>query len=101
VKSKHLTDTMDGDTAVDGPYSVDDVPYVMYFELAYALHSAFWHNGFGIPRSHGCVNLAPLDARRVFEWADPPLPEGWHSAYPTAETPGTWIHVHGETPGRR
>lgn len=101
VKSKHLTDTMDGDTAVDGPYSVDDVPYVMYFELAYALHSAFWHNGFGIPRSHGCVNLAPQDARRVFEWADPPLPEGWHSAYPTAETPGTWIHVHGETPGRR
>jgi lipoprotein-anchoring transpeptidase ErfK/SrfK len=101
VKSKHLTDTMDGDTAVDGPYSVDDVPYVMYFELAYALHSAFWHNGFGIPRSHGCVNLAPLDARRVFEWADPPLPEGWHSAYPTAQTPGTWIHVHGETPGRR
>ena len=101
VKSKHLTDTMDGDTAVDGPYSVDDVPYVMYFELAYALHSAFWHNGFGIPRSHGCVNLAPLDARRVFEWADPPLPEGWHSAYPTEQTPGTWIHVHGETPGRR
>lgn len=101
VKSKHLTDTMDGDTAVDGPYSVDDVPYVMYFELAYALHSAFWHNGFGVPRSHGCVNLAPQDARRVFEWADPPLPEGWHSAYPTAETPGTWIHVHGETPGRR
>ncbi|MCB9617303.1 MAG: L,D-transpeptidase [Sandaracinus sp.] len=101
VKSKHLTDTMDGDTAVDGPYSVDDVPYVMYFELAYALHSAFWHNGFGLPRSHGCVNLAPADARHVFEFADPPLPEGWHSVYPTESTPGTWIHVHGETPGRR
>ncbi|HJL03465.1 MAG: hypothetical protein CMN31_27185 [Sandaracinus sp.] len=100
VKSKHLTDTMDGDTAVDGPYSVDDVPYVMYFELAYALHSAFWHNGFGRPRSHGCVNLTPRDARWVFEWADPQLPEGWHSVYPTEENPGTFIHVHGETPRR-
>lgn len=99
VKSKHLTDTMDGDTAVDGPYSVDDVPYVMYFELAYALHSAFWHNRFGRPKSHGCVNLAPLDARHVFNWAEPPLPEGWHSAYPTEEVPGTWIWVHGETIG--
>ena len=99
VKSKHLTDTMDGDTAVDGPYSVDDVPYVMYFELAYALHSAFWHNRFGRPKSHGCVNLAPLDARHVFNWAEPPLHEGWHSAYPTEDVPGTWVWVHGETIG--
>jgi lipoprotein-anchoring transpeptidase ErfK/SrfK len=98
VKSKHLTDTMDGDTAVDGPYSVDDVPYVMYFELAYALHSAFWHNGFGRPRSHGCVNLSPLDARHVFNWADPPLPDGWHSVYPVEGGPQTGIYIHGETP---
>ncbi|MEM7609588.1 MAG: L,D-transpeptidase [Myxococcota bacterium] len=101
VKSKHLTDTMDGDTAFDGPYSVDDVPYVMYYELAYALHSAFWHNRFGRPKSHGCVNLSPLDAKWVFNWADPPLPEGWHSAYPSEETPGTWIWVHDDTWGRR
>lgn len=100
IKSKHLTDTMDGDTAVDGPYSVDDVPYVMYIELAYALHSAFWHNGFGRPRSHGCVNLAPLDARWVFNWTDPPLPDDWHSIYPTEETPGTWVFIHGDTPVR-
>ncbi|MEM1417632.1 MAG: L,D-transpeptidase [Myxococcota bacterium] len=96
VKSKHLTDTMDGDTAVDGPYSVDDVPYVQYFELAYALHGAFWHNSFGAPRSHGCVNLAPLDSRWVFGFTDPPLPEGWHSAYPTEDVGGTWIWVHGD-----
>lgn len=100
IKSKHLTDTMDGDTAVDGPYSVDDVPYVMYIELAYALHSAFWHNGFGRPRSHGCVNLSPLDARWVFNWSDPPLPDNWHSVYPDEETPGTWVFIHGETPVR-
>lgn len=100
IKSKHLTDTMDGDTAVDGPYSVDDVPYVMYIELAYALHSAFWHNGFGRPRSHGCVNLSPRDAQWVFNWSRPELPEGWHSVYPTEDEPGTWVFIHGETPLR-
>jgi hypothetical protein len=98
ITSKHLAHTMDGDHAVDGPYSIEDVPYVMYFQLAYALHSAFWHDGFGRPRSHGCVNLAPLDARRVFNWATPVLPEGWHGSYPDEQRPGTWLWIHGDTP---
>jgi hypothetical protein len=98
ITSKHLSHTMDGDHAVDGPYSIEDVPYVMYFQLAYALHSAFWHDAFGRPRSHGCVNLAPLDARWIFRWVSPPLPEHWHGVYPTEEQPGTWIWIHGETP---
>lgn len=98
VKSKHLTSAMDGDSAIDGPYSIDDVPYVMYYEGAYAIHAAFWHNRFGRPKSHGCTNLAPLDARWVFEWADPSLPEGWHGAYPTENGRGTSVVIHGETP---
>ncbi|MFW6067680.1 MAG: L,D-transpeptidase [Myxococcota bacterium] len=96
--SKHLTHTMDGDNAIDGPYSIDDVPYVMYFEGAYATHAAFWHNRFGRPKSHGCINMAPLDARWVFEWADPELPERWHGIYPGDEGPHTSIVIHGETP---
>jgi hypothetical protein len=99
IRAKHLAATMDGDTAADGPYSIDDVPWVMYFQLAYALHGAFWHNAFGYPRSHGCVNLAPLDAQWVFNWSDPQLPEGWHGSYPTDDAPGTWIYIHGTTPG--
>jgi lipoprotein-anchoring transpeptidase ErfK/SrfK len=98
ITSKHVSHTMDGDHAVDGPYSIEDVPYVMYFQLAYALHSAFWHDGFGRPRSHGCVNLAPLDARWIFRFAGPPLPEHWHGVYPTPEQPGTRLWIHGETP---
>ncbi|MGF1469027.1 MAG: L,D-transpeptidase [Sandaracinaceae bacterium] len=99
IRAKHLAATMDGDSASDGPYSIDDVPYVMYFQLAYALHSAFWHNMFGRPVSHGCVNLPPLDARWIFDWSDPQVPEGWHGAYPTEENPGTWLYIHGRTPG--
>jgi hypothetical protein len=70
----------------------------MYFELAYALHGAFWHNGFGRPRSHGCINLAPLDARFVFTFAEPKLPVPWHGVYPTKETPGTRLYIRGVTP---
>ncbi len=101
VRAKHVAAAMDGDTAADGPYSIDDVPYVMYFQLAYALHGAFWHNGFGYPRSHGCVNLAPRDAQWIFNWSDPQLPDGWHGVYPSEREPGTWIYIHGETPGAR
>jgi hypothetical protein len=52
------------------PYGVEDVPHVMYFNLdAEALHGAYWHNNFGTPMSHGCVNL-PLDiAAFLFGWA--------------------------------
>jgi hypothetical protein len=97
ILSKHLTATMDGDHALDGPYSIEDVPYVMYFQLAYALHSAFWHNSFGRPHSHGCINLAPLDAKWVFEFAEPELPRGWHGVYPEDRL-GTRLYIHGATP---
>ena len=98
ITAKHLSATMDGDHAIDGPYSIEDVPYVMYFQLAFALHSAFWHNSFGRPRSHGCINLAPQDARWLFNWTTPALPVPWHGVYPTDEHPGTRLYIHGETP---
>lgn len=81
VYSKHITTTMDGDTASDGPYSIEDVPWVMYFRDNYAMHGAFWHQYYGWRMSHGCVNLAPLDARWVFNFADPQLPRGWHGVF--------------------
>ncbi len=59
-------------------FELRDVPWIQYFASGYALHGAYWHDVFGIPRSHGCVNLSPIDARVVFLWTDPPLPSGWH-----------------------
>ncbi len=50
-------------------YRLDDVPYVMYFFEDYAIHGAYWHNNFGTPMSHGCVNVTPLDAEWLFNWA--------------------------------
>lgn len=49
-------------------YDLPDVPDVLYFDRGYALHGAYWHNNFGTPVSHGCVNL-PLDkAQWLFDW---------------------------------
>jgi hypothetical protein len=50
-------------------YFLEDVPWTLYFNQDVALHGAYWHNSFGYQHSHGCVNLAPLDARWLFEWA--------------------------------
>lgn len=96
IREKHIAVTMDGDgkLASDLPYSIEDVPYVQYFEGSYALHAAFWHNNFGHDMSHGCVNLSPLDAKRVFFWSEPRLPRGWHAAWSTPENRGTLVVVH-------
>jgi len=59
-------------------FELRDVPWIQYFAAGYAMHGAYWHDVFGVPRSHGCVNLAPIDARVVFLWTDPPVPPGWH-----------------------
>lgn len=50
-------------------YFLEDVPWTMYFDELRALHGAYWHNAFGLPRSHGCANLSPGDAKWLFEWA--------------------------------
>jgi lipoprotein-anchoring transpeptidase ErfK/SrfK len=84
----------DGSAAGDLPYSIEDVPYVMYFHKAYALHGAFWHRNYGVRMSHGCVNLAPLDAKYFFLFTTPYLPEGWHGGWSSEDRPGSWVVVH-------
>jgi lipoprotein-anchoring transpeptidase ErfK/SrfK len=50
-------------------YYLPDVPHSMYFFGLYALHGAYWHNNFGNPMSHGCVNLPLDEAEWLFNWA--------------------------------
>ncbi|HQY32057.1 MAG TPA: L,D-transpeptidase [Thermomicrobiales bacterium] len=69
ILTKYDSQTMEG-TISGEYYRVEDVPYVMYFDnLGDALHGTYWHNNFGTPMSHGCVNL-PMDvAAWMYEWA--------------------------------
>jgi len=94
IQHKHVSTTMDDATSPDGAYSIEDVPWTMYFRDGIALHTAFWHDRFGEPRSHGCVNLTPADARYLFEWTDPPVPRSWHGSFATRAHPGTRVVVH-------
>jgi lipoprotein-anchoring transpeptidase ErfK/SrfK len=54
-----------------GPgYYLPNVPYVMYFYKGYGLHGTYWHSNFGVPMSHGCINLTIPDSEWLFYWAD-------------------------------
>jgi lipoprotein-anchoring transpeptidase ErfK/SrfK len=74
-----------------GLFKLRDVPHIQYFEKNYAIHGAYWHDVFGIPRSHGCINLAPADSLRVFLWTDSPVPDGWHGVNTEK---GTTVIIH-------
>ena len=74
-------------------YRIEDVPWVQYFDKGAGLHAAFWHRSLGRQHSHGCVNLAPLDAERLFWWTSPRLPNGWTAALPWLLDRGTVVRV--------
>jgi len=94
IYQKHVTTTMDSEVA-DHEFELRDVPWVMYFKGGYALHAAYWHDDFGKVRSHGCVNIAPIDARYVFFWSAPEVPEHWHAGYAgDALGQGTIVTIH-------
>jgi hypothetical protein len=79
IRAKYVAATMsDVGADADDRYSIEDVPWTQYFSGSIALHGAFWHGGFGLRHSHGCVNLSPFDAHRIFNHTSPELPEGWH-----------------------
>ena len=91
IHTKHVTTTMDGDETGD-EFDLRDVPFVQYFHEGYALHTAYWHDDFGTPRSHGCVNLAPKDAAWLFQFTNPEVPAGWHGALSLRG--GTVVYTH-------
>jgi LysM repeat protein len=54
-----------------GPgYYLPGVPYVMYFYQGYSFHGTYWHNNFGFPMSHGCVNMPTPEAEWLYSFAD-------------------------------
>jgi lipoprotein-anchoring transpeptidase ErfK/SrfK len=57
-------------STLSGPgYYYPDVKWQTYFKGNYGFHTAYWHDGFGTPQSHGCVNLREEDAKAVWDWA--------------------------------
>ncbi len=95
IWAKLFTSNMDNleDEGAHRYYRMEDVPWVQYFSKGVGLHGAFWHRSFGHVRSHGCVNLAPIDAEWLFWWTTPHMPAGWTAVLPSNHDAGTVVRV--------
>ncbi|PIS14842.1 hypothetical protein COT64_00515 [Candidatus Shapirobacteria bacterium CG09_land_8_20_14_0_10_39_12] len=75
-------------------YYLPNVPYTMYFYKDFGLHGTYWHNNFGTPMSHGCVNLPTLVAEKLFYWTTPTMPDGKNSVSASRADTGTRVVIH-------
>lgn len=95
IRMKVRSQTMEGgDPALGNYYNLPNVEWVQYFYADYGFHGTYWHNNFGHPMSHGCVNMTNADAKWLFDWASPSW-DGeniWHSS--STDDPGTLVIVH-------
>ncbi len=85
-------------------YYLPNVPFVMYFynekvpkSKGYGIHGTYWHNNFGHPMSHGCINMKTEEAAVLYYWALPDL-RGRSSIHATEDNPGTTVIIYGEGP---
>jgi len=82
-------------------YNLPNVPYVMFFEneniparRGFGLHGTYWHNDFGTPHSHGCVNLPTPIAEKLYYWVGPNLGENKWMVRSSPENLGTRVVIH-------
>ena len=94
-----------GSRALHTYYYLPNVPYVMFFSndkiaasRGFSLHGTYWHDNFGHPMSHGCVNMKTSEAELIYKWSDPQLPSGKTSVRASDQNPGTQIIIYGVTP---
>lgn len=85
-------------------YYLPNVPYVMFFSndqiaasRGFSLHGTYWHENFGTPMSHGCINMKTEEAGLLYEWAAPHLGDK-KSGRASDDNPGTEVIIYGEAP---
>jgi lipoprotein-anchoring transpeptidase ErfK/SrfK len=79
-----------GDIASSG-YNLPGVPWVLYItESGISIHGTYWHNDFGHPRSHGCINVSPQAAKWLYRWTSPVVKPQNQFAY---ESKGTQVEI--------
>lgn len=89
IQMKVSEQTMSG-----ADYYLPGVKWVQYFYAEYAIHGTYWHSDFGMPKSHGCVNMTNADAKWLFDWAGPVWDQKTVWFRSTEENPGTRVLVH-------
>ncbi len=95
-----------GDPALGTYYYLPNVPWVMFFyndQIAkmrgFSFHGTYWHDNFGYPMSHGCINMRSNEAKLLYDWATPTVTnEAAWSTPATPENQGTRVIIYGEAP---
>ncbi len=71
-------------------YYLPNVPFILFFynekvpkSVGYSIHGTYWHNNFGVPMSHGCVNMKTTEVEQIFNWADHNTPITIYGKYET------------------
>ncbi len=87
-------------------YYLPNVPWVMFFYndkipkmRGFSFHGTYWHDKFGTPQSHGCINMKTEEAKMLYDWATPVVTndKAW-STLAGENNPGTTVVIYGETP---
>ncbi|HEY3493251.1 MAG TPA: L,D-transpeptidase [Polyangiaceae bacterium] len=72
-------------------FQVYDVPWALELSSGRLIYGAYWHERFGVEHGPGSVELAPADAVRLFQWATPSVPDGWHGTSTPGNDPKTLV----------
>jgi hypothetical protein len=91
---RHVRENMSWGTPGDDFYFLEEVPWTMYFDDGRALHGAYWHDGFGYRRSHGCVNLSITDAHWLYDWVAEDFDNQMNSS-DVEEGPAVYVYSSG------
>ena len=93
-----------GSKALHTYYYLPNVPYVQFFGndkipwgRGFSFHGTYWHDKFGTPQSHGCINMRTEDAKALFEWTTPAM-DNKRTIKATEDTPGTKVIIYGKAP---
>jgi len=105
IWSKYRATKMSGgNRALNTYYYLPNVPFVMFFSgdnapaaKGFSLHGTYWHNNFGHPMSHGCVNMKTEEAEQIYYWSQPVMGDK-RSITANKDNPGTMIVIYGEAP---
>lgn len=93
-----------GNKALGTYYDLPNVPYTMFFYndnipkwRGFGIHGTYWHDNFGHPMSHGCINMKTEEVEKIFYWAQPNL-NGQQSVHASEDNPGTPVIIYGTAP---
>jgi lipoprotein-anchoring transpeptidase ErfK/SrfK len=92
---KRATRHMSGGDLVSSGYDLPGVPWVVFItSYGISFHGTYWHNDYGAPHSHGCINLTPAEAKWIYRWTLPNVPATRRFLYTPGQ--GTLVRVVAE-----